>query len=133
MADPIHVPQMVGKRYRIVEPIGAGGMGEVFRGQDSQSEQPVAIKRLKAEALADAPDLIERFQREGEALRQLDPSWLQIRSVLDLRLLKPLGGRRDADRRAPEQQARFRSHWPVRPDLTELEDAERGLGVAAPD
>ena len=47
-------------------------MGTVFKGLDTQTNLPVALKLLKSEALSDKPELIERFRREGEALRQLN-------------------------------------------------------------
>jgi len=46
---------------RTFEPIGAGGMGTVYRGIDSQTLQPVAVKQLKAEA--SSPEMIARFKR----------------------------------------------------------------------
>ena len=52
--------------------LGRGGMGNVYRGINTQSGQPVAIKVLKPEVVATNPDLVERFIREGEALRQLN-------------------------------------------------------------
>ncbi|MBN1934806.1 MAG: serine/threonine protein kinase [Anaerolineae bacterium] len=51
--------------------LGRGGMGEVYRGLDTQTGQPVAIKALRPE-VAGSPGLLERFVREGEALRQLN-------------------------------------------------------------
>ena len=59
-------------RYELGPPIGEGGMGEVFRGLDRQTDQPVAIKRLKSTRLSEDPNLVERFEREGDALRALD-------------------------------------------------------------
>src|SRR5690348_1497050 len=50
--------------------IGTGGMGTVYRAVDTQTRKLVAIKHLKPEMTR--PDVIERFQREGEALRELD-------------------------------------------------------------
>jgi non-specific serine/threonine protein kinase len=63
---------LIGDRYEQGEQIGAGGMGVVFRGSDTLTSEPVAIKRLKADALAAEPGLVERFAREAEALRQLN-------------------------------------------------------------
>jgi serine/threonine protein kinase/tetratricopeptide (TPR) repeat protein len=52
--------------------IGKGGMGAVYRGLDVRTRQPVAIKLLRPEIAASAPWLVERFIREGEALRRLN-------------------------------------------------------------
>ena len=52
--------------------IGQGNMGIVYRGRDTQTGEPVAIKRLKPEIVAADPTVIERFVREGEALRRLN-------------------------------------------------------------
>ncbi|NDJ78361.1 MAG: protein kinase, partial [Chloroflexi bacterium] len=68
----MHSGQVIGGRYTITDKIGQGGMGDVFRGQDTQTGDPVAIKLLKPEITDAQPDLIERFDREGEALRQLN-------------------------------------------------------------
>lgn len=63
---------MAKSRYVLGEKLGAGGMGTVYKATDTQTKQTVAIKHLKPEALANDSGLLERFIREGEALRQLN-------------------------------------------------------------
>ena len=64
--------------YRIVEKIGEGGMGQVYRALDERLDRDVAIKILPAE-VADDPDRLGRFEREAKALAQLThPNILQI-------------------------------------------------------
>ncbi len=53
--------------YRIVEAIGAGGMGEVYRARDTRLERDVAIKILPPH-LADDDDGLARFERETKAI-----------------------------------------------------------------
>lgn len=69
-------PQTIADRYVIDDRdsslIGQGGMGSVFLGREIASGRPVAIKRLQPELVATDPEIVERFAREGEALRQLD-------------------------------------------------------------
>jgi len=50
--------------YEILAPLGAGGMGEVYRARDAKLNRDVAIKVLPA-AFASDPDRMARFQREG--------------------------------------------------------------------
>src|SRR5580693_1211140 len=52
--------------YEVVAPIGAGAMGEVFRGRDTRLERDVAIK-LVASELAGDPELVRRFEQEARA------------------------------------------------------------------
>lgn len=52
--------------------VGQGGMGAVYRGWDRLGKQAVAVKILKEELTARDPDLVQRFEREGQALRQLN-------------------------------------------------------------
>jgi serine/threonine protein kinase len=62
--------QFIAQRYEILEELGRGGMGTVYRGLDSATNQVVAIKELNPQLTT--TDLIERFKREGEALRELN-------------------------------------------------------------
>jgi serine/threonine protein kinase len=52
--------------------IGQGAMGTVYRGLDRQTGLAVAIKALRPEITLHRPELVTRFRREGEALRQLN-------------------------------------------------------------
>jgi len=56
--------------YEIVGPLGAGGMGEVYRGRDTKLDREVAIKVLPA-AFAQHPDRLARFEREAKVLASL--------------------------------------------------------------
>jgi serine/threonine protein kinase len=59
-------------------------MGQVFLGQDTQTGQPVAIKRLKPELLAHHSETVQRFIREGEILRKLNhPNIVKMLAALD--------------------------------------------------
>jgi len=68
MSDPI----LIGGRYQQGELIGRGGMGDVFIGADTVTSDPVAIKRLHAHIVQENPSILDRFQREGQALSQLN-------------------------------------------------------------
>ena len=67
----MHDKNRISGRYELHELIGQGGMGEVYRGVDTQTGDAVAIKVLNHEIIARMPSLMARFEREGEALRQL--------------------------------------------------------------
>src|SRR3990172_9289069 len=57
--------------YEILSPLGAGGMGEVYKAQDTRLERTVAIKVLPAH-LSDDDDLRQRFDREARAVSSLN-------------------------------------------------------------
>ena len=61
---------VIAQRYHIFETLGEGGMGTVYRGEDTGTQRLVAIKRLKPNLTT--PDMIARFVREAEALRELN-------------------------------------------------------------
>jgi len=63
-----------GKRlglYEIIELIGSGGMGEVYRARDTKLGRDVAIKVLP-EAVAGSPERLARFEREAQLLASLN-------------------------------------------------------------
>jgi len=67
--------------YRVVEKIGEGGMGVVYRAEDTSLKRHVAIKVLSPE-LAGSQERLERFRREAETLAALDhPNIVHIYSV----------------------------------------------------
>ena len=57
--------------YEILAPLGAGGMGEVYRARDTRLDRTVALKVLP-EHLASDPDLRQRFEREARAVSSLN-------------------------------------------------------------
>src|SRR6516164_3590352 len=56
--------------YEIVAPLGAGGMGEVYRARDMRLGREVAVKVLP-QACANNPDRLARFEREARAVAAL--------------------------------------------------------------
>lgn len=57
--------------YDVVEMIGVGGMGEVYRARDSRLDRDVALKTLPDEFARD-PERLSRFEREAKSLAQLN-------------------------------------------------------------
>ena len=57
-------------RYEILDPLGAGGMGEVYRARDTRLDRDVAIKILP-ESVARDPERLARFDREAKAVAAL--------------------------------------------------------------
>ncbi len=75
---------MIGKtisHYRIIEKLGQGGMGEVYRARDSRLERDVAVKVLPAH-LANDPSALARFEREAKSVAAL--SHPNILAVFDV-------------------------------------------------
>src|SRR4030095_14301395 len=59
--------------YEILAPLGAGGMGEVYRAKDTRLDRHVAIKVLSTH-LNDSPEMQQRFEREARAVSSLSHS-----------------------------------------------------------
>ncbi len=57
--------------YQIDAPLGAGGMGEVYRARDTRLDRAVAVKVLPEHVAAD-PDLKQRFEREARTVAALN-------------------------------------------------------------
>ena len=76
--------------YEIVGPLGAGGMGEVYRATDTKLGRDAAIKVLP-DALAQNPDRLARFEREAKVLASLNhPNIAQIYGFEDRALMMEL-------------------------------------------
>jgi serine/threonine protein kinase len=81
--------------HEIQSPLGAGGMGEVYRATDPKLGRDVALKVLPAEMAHDA-ERIARFRREAKVLAQLDhPNIVTIHTLCSsARSSRPSGMRR---------------------------------------
>jgi serine/threonine protein kinase len=105
------MPLSVGDRlghYEIVAPIGAGGMGEVYRARDTKLKRDVALKVLP-DSFASAPERMARFQREAEVLASLNhPNIAQIYGVEERALAMEL-----VEGEAPKGPLPFDEAWKI--------------------
>jgi two-component system LytT family response regulator len=69
-------------RYHVVEELGRGGMGVVYRARDTRLERDVALKVLSSERLAD-PELRRRFLQEARALAALQHPGIAVVHEID--------------------------------------------------
>ena len=74
--------------YEVVGPLGAGGMGEVYRAKDTRLERTVALKILPAHAASD-PEFKARFEREAKTISQLNHPNICV--LYDIGRLRPEG------------------------------------------
>ncbi|MFI5170727.1 MAG: serine/threonine-protein kinase, partial [Vicinamibacterales bacterium] len=115
---PLSPGQRLGP-YEILAPLGAGGMGEVYRARDPRLERDVAIKVLPEHYVDDA-DSLSRFQAEAKAIAalshpnivaifdtgQLDDQLYVVTELLEGETLRsrlrqgPIGARKAADHAA---------------------------------
>ena len=76
--------------YEILAPIGAGGMGEVYKAHDTKLDRDVAIKVLPPDFAQD-PERLARFEREAKVLASLNhPNIAQIHGIEDRALIMEL-------------------------------------------
>jgi serine/threonine-protein kinase len=70
---------VVGGRYRLLSPLGAGAMGEVWRAEHVSLGTPLAVKLVDTAKQEDAAEMLARFQTEARAAAQLrSPHVVQI-------------------------------------------------------
>ena len=69
-ATPASPSYLLNKRYRLLSPLGAGGMAVVYKAQDLALGRLVAVKILR-EPHTNDPDFLARFQQEARAAANL--------------------------------------------------------------
>jgi hypothetical protein len=83
--------------YELLAPLGAGGMGEVWRARDTKLERDVAVKVLPKRVATD-PEAIARFGREAKAIAALSHP-----NILAIHDFGTHGDTRPGPRRRPRQ------------------------------
>jgi serine/threonine protein kinase/tetratricopeptide (TPR) repeat protein len=77
-------PVIIGGRFEMGSLIGQGGMGSVYQGVDRETGKSIAIKELRTDINDLTATVIERFEREAEALRRLNhPNIVQIVATVE--------------------------------------------------
>jgi eukaryotic-like serine/threonine-protein kinase len=132
------VPFEAGTRlgpYEIVAPIGAGGMGEVYRARDTRLDRTVAIKVLAGAFAADS-DSRRRFEEEARAIAALnDPHICTIHDVgrhgdLDYLVLEFLDGETLADRIRRSGALRVEETLTIAIQIADALDRAHRAGIA---
>src|SRR4051812_12717875 len=93
MSGPSRLRLMAGLRlgpYEILSPLGAGGMGQVYKARDTKRNRDVALKILP-EAFTVNGDRVARFRPEAQVLASLNQPNIAARSVprIGRRLFRP--------------------------------------------
>src|SRR3954466_2887381 len=117
-------------RYEITAPIGAGGMGEVYRARDTRLHRDVAIKVLPEAFAADA-ERLSRFEREAQLLASLNhPHIAAIYGFEDNRalILELVEGETLAERIARERIA-IEEALPIARQIAEALEAAHEQGI----
>jgi Tol biopolymer transport system component len=110
--------------YEIIAPIGAGGMGEVYRARDSKLKRDVALKVLP-EVFATDRERMARFQREAEILASLNhPNIAHIYGVEDCALIMEL-----VEGESPKGAMPFEDAWKVALQIADALEYAHDRGI----
>src|SRR5262250_61999 len=108
----------------ILAPIGAGGMGEVYRARDTKLKRDVAVKVLP-EAFANNSERMARFQREAEVLASLNhPNIAQIYGVEEHALVMEL-----VEGQSPKGPMPFDDAWKIALQIADALEYAHDRGV----
>ena len=69
--ENLTIGTMFANRYKVLETLGRGGMGVVFRAKDNQLDEVVALKTLRSDVLSQDPTLLQRFKLEIKLARKI--------------------------------------------------------------
>jgi len=112
-------------RYRVDDFVRRGGMGAVYRGRDLRTDQIVAIKHLREDAIDAETGMVARFAREGEALRALNhPNIVKMLDAFEDRnehylVMEYIGGGSLSDLLAKQPQVSIRRVIQIGIDLAD--------------
>jgi serine/threonine-protein kinase len=110
--------------YEILAPIGAGGMGEVYRARDTKLKRDVALKVLP-ETFARDPERMARFQREAEVLASLNhPNIAHIYGVENCSLVMEL-----VEGESPKGPMPFEEAWHIASQIAAALEYAHDKGV----
>ncbi len=77
------IGQKLNNRYQIIQKLGAGGLGAVFKARDVELDREVAIKLIKPDALWTSPDAPDLFLREAKTIARLEhPNILPVYDIV---------------------------------------------------
>src|SRR5579862_10054441 len=120
---PLSVGTKLGP-YEILAPIGAGGMGEVYRARDTKLKRDVALKVLP-DAFARDPERMARFQREAEVLASLNhPNIAAIYGLEDRALVMEL-----VEGESPKGPLSFDDAWHIASQIAAALEYAHDKGV----
>jgi predicted Ser/Thr protein kinase len=115
--------------YEIVSPLGAGGMGEVYRARDSKLKREVAIKVLPADVANDR-ERLARFQREAEVLAALNhPHIAHVYGIEGTALVMELVEGEDLSKRIAEGAIPLNEALPIAKQIAEALEAAHEQGI----
>jgi serine/threonine protein kinase len=110
--------------HEIVAPLGAGGMGEVYRARDTKLKRDVALKVLP-DAFARDPGRMVRFQREAEVLASLNhPNIAAIYGVEERALIMEL-----VEGESPKGPMPFDEAWKIASQMADALEYAHDKGV----
>jgi Tol biopolymer transport system component len=115
--------------YEIVAPLGAGGMGEVYRARDSKLKRDVAIKVLPDDVAGDS-ERLARFQREAEVLASMNhPHIAQVFGIEGNALVMELVEGEDLAQRIARGAIPVDEALPIARQIAEALEAAHEAGV----